>query len=705
MKRKTLIFSVIFVALLLINISASMQSGEKVEIIPVKTAATDDNFEENDIHDDAIALPGTSYSLIANDDDWFTISVPTQGSTLTISISFDPSDTNIYLYLYDGQNIGITPIDSSTDQGARTQSVDVITASNSLTFYLHVDPETHDTGTSYEMTISITGGSSSSAEDTYEDNDILDQATDLSPGTYNNLYCADDDWYSFYMASGETLTVTINFNNAQGDLDLFLNSEIGGTVTHHTSDSSTSDSESITFKLESGSGNVQIRVYKKGNANSYSMTITVEAPGLEAYIVPLIVLMGVIALVAVVVVKKKRGGGKAKTTKKGKVAPIESDKVKISRGFEVAGDTFRFFIRIENILDYAITNVSVRIILPRTLVLDKKTKSKTYKIGDIQPGKFGTGIFYLFCEACADTEINATVEYKDPKGTFEVTKMRPFQIFSCKYVQPRQISIADFDKKFYSEEKKTVRINLKEGLSKEEIMQMLKDRLTMSTIESTPDSMEMAGMTNDGKEVLLKTIIEETLDGKVLVVSVVSENEHVQMGALSDVLEEFKDFRREMRERLTGLKEGQEDIKATVIAEATRILTNQIVEFESMKIRNSEIDRKISETSNLIIKLEGEGAFDQAGELKQQLSTFREEFQRSHQSLAQRMDGMVDNLDKILENQDDLEAFLVKRLGNEFDKIKHAWTDFKEGKINRKKLILQSLSVVCVIFAKFLIGK
>ncbi|MCK4827325.1 toll/interleukin-1 receptor domain-containing protein, partial [bacterium] len=177
--------------------------------------------------------------------------------------------------------------------------------------------------------------------------------------------------------------------------------------------------------------------------------------------------------------------------------------IKITGGFEVAGDTFRFFVRVENVLNLAITNVSVKIMPPQTLKLDKKSPSNTYHIGDLKPRKFGTATFYLYCDACADTEINANIDYKDPKGNFQVEKMSPFPIMSCKFVSPREISSKEFNKKYEVESKKTVEIKLKEGISDERAMQMLKERMTMSTVSVTPNSLEMSGATRDGSDVLL----------------------------------------------------------------------------------------------------------------------------------------------------------------------------------------------------------
>ena len=381
------------------------------------------------------------------------------------------------------------------------------------------------------------------------------------------------------------------------------------------------------------------------------------------------------------------------------------EEIKIKRGFEVAGDTFRFFIRVQNDLSFGLSNVTVRIQPPNTLKLDKKTPSKEYSIGNIAPGKFGTAIYYLFCEACADTEINATVDFMDPRGSYQILKMEPFKIFSCKYITPREISTEEFDQKFESEDKKTLRIKLKEELADEEIINMLKERMTMSTVQSTTSSLEMAGMTSDGSDILLKSDIEKEEDGNTLVVSVASQNQNVQMGALSDVIEEFKEFRKEILDQFEVLTKGQVDIKETVVTATNKILVSQITEFEDINFKNRELRNEISKLRDSLEEYEGVGDFSKADMIQDQISSLNEQFRRSHQQLEIRMEEMVNNIVKILENQENIEEFLMRRLGSEFERIKKTWEEYKKGIINKKQLISQGIKIFGVKFAKLIIGK
>ncbi|MFX1376959.1 MAG: leucine-rich repeat domain-containing protein [Promethearchaeota archaeon] len=379
--------------------------------------------------------------------------------------------------------------------------------------------------------------------------------------------------------------------------------------------------------------------------------------------------------------------------------------VQISRGFEIAGDTFKFFIRIENLSNYAITNVNVKILLPHTLKLDEKSPSNQINIGDIAPQKFSTAIYYLFCEACADTEINASIDFKDPKGNYQVEKMEPFQIYSCKYISPRVISREEFDQKFHVKDKKTLEIQLNDEISEDKAMQMIKDRMTMSTISSTKDSIEMAGLTRNGLDILLKSMIMEIKGVKTLVATVVSENQQVQMGALSDLMEEFKDYRRTVIDKFEVLEVGQKDIKETMINEISKILSNQIAEYDLIEGNNLKLREQINRLQENFDDLEIKGNFEKADEIKQQIDSLRNQFRDAHNQLELKLDEIILNIDQIFDKTDNLEEYLKSHLASDFEKIKDKWHDYKAGKISRKDLIIDSLKVVGMKFIKMIIGK
>ncbi|MHA1277700.1 MAG: DUF4332 domain-containing protein [Candidatus Helarchaeota archaeon] len=272
------------------------------------------------------------------------------------------------------------------------------------------------------------------------------------------------------------------------------------------------------------------------------------------YIIVAAVSIGTIGALAIVRVRRSRQ--RTKYIDRKLVSAI-----KITRGFEVTSDAFKFFIRVDNEADFAITNVEVKIFVPNNLQLDDiRSKSNTFSLGDIPPDKFGTAIYYLFCISCADAVINASIDFKDPKGNFQLKKMEPFQIRTCKYVQPRKITYHEFQEKLQTQEKKTLEVSLEEEVSKE-IIERIKNRMTMSTISAGPSSIEMFGVTKDGLDIGIQSQLKEIEGVNTLVATVFSENQQVQMGVLSDIIEEIQIIKKEMQGidlRIDIVEEGTE---------------------------------------------------------------------------------------------------------------------------------------------------
>ncbi|MHA1147713.1 MAG: hypothetical protein ACTSR8_05670 [Promethearchaeota archaeon] len=60
-------------------------------------------------------------------------------------------------------------------------------------------------------------------------------------------------------------------------------------------------------------------------------------------------------------------------------------------------------------------------------------------------------------------------------------------------------------------------------------------------------------------------------------------------------------------------------------------------------------------------------------------------------------------IEQIMEKQEDLEDFMIKRLGTDFDVLKHAWADYKAGKIGKAGLIGQGIKLLGKKFIKKLL--
>lgn len=125
---------------------------------------------------------------------------------------------------------------------------------------------------------------SAGSDDAYEQNDSCAAARAMTAGTYSNLvlkrYSAgDEDWYAVSVNSGQTLTLTLNFTHANGDIDLALYSACGGAII--ASSTGSGNSETVTYTHTGGSAaSYYARAYLYNDTrNTYSMTVSLSGGG------------------------------------------------------------------------------------------------------------------------------------------------------------------------------------------------------------------------------------------------------------------------------------------------------------------------------------------------------------------------------------------------------------------------------------------
>lgn len=357
----------------------------------------------------------------------------------------------------------------------------------------------------------------------------------------------------------------------------------------------------------------------------------------------------------------------------------EKASIEISRGFEVAGDAFKFFIRVENPAEFAYNNVKVNIEIPNTMKFDIKTESNIIDLGILKPSKFKTAIYYLYCTTCADEEINAFISYNDGKGILQMQKMAPFQIKTCKWVRPRDISYQIFQEKLEKEDKKTIEIQLKEGISEELVKKLIRDRITMSTISSDTNILEMFGVTKEGTDIGIQSVIKEIQGIKTLFATVFSENHQVQMGVLSDVMELAKNIKKDTSEIRKDLRELIEKLdiqmdQYTSIIDAVQDKRNVI-----RKLNDNKLDLEMTGESEKATKIGR-----QITQLSNEVKTL---FKQSEKMLNDISSGILD----VISQQSLTEEWLRKELESDWDKIKNSWNQYKEGTINKNELIKRGL--------------
>lgn len=112
-------------------------------------------------------------------------------------------------------------------------------------------------------------------------NDAAANAVTVATGTHNNLIVKwrDEDWYRISLPNGGTLSVTVNFTNSYGDID--LNLFRGGETNPVAVSASGSSSETINYTNSSGTTqNFFLRVFLfEGARNTYSVNISAPPAG------------------------------------------------------------------------------------------------------------------------------------------------------------------------------------------------------------------------------------------------------------------------------------------------------------------------------------------------------------------------------------------------------------------------------------------
>jgi len=240
------------------------------------SGCTDDSFEENDgIRDAAPIDPGTLSATVCPDDaDYYAISLDADDTiAATLDFSNDGGDIDLYLFNADGAELAASE---------STESIEEVeyTASSAGTYLVVAElfGEEDDTpGNGYELTVEVDEGSSCS-DDRFENNDTFETATPLTPDGYPDLdSCSGDlDFYAVDLGVGDVITVNVEFDGLDGDIDLDLldpDAEIVASSHSFFSD------EEITYEARvSGPHVIQVELNLAvfDGHNDYDMTIAVD---------------------------------------------------------------------------------------------------------------------------------------------------------------------------------------------------------------------------------------------------------------------------------------------------------------------------------------------------------------------------------------------------------------------------------------------
>ncbi|NBP52586.1 MAG: hypothetical protein EBU70_15640, partial [Actinobacteria bacterium] len=113
------------------------------------------------------------------------------------------------------------------------------------------------------------------SDDAQEPNDTCATARALAAGTYSGLIVKrlSEDWYALPIPVGATLTVSMTFTHANGDVDVQLFNACGGAVALDRN--ANTNNESFTYVNPGPTGTVYMRVYLGADTrNDYSLTFS-----------------------------------------------------------------------------------------------------------------------------------------------------------------------------------------------------------------------------------------------------------------------------------------------------------------------------------------------------------------------------------------------------------------------------------------------
>lgn len=231
--------------------------------------ADEDRFEPNDHPDNATGLdPGFYGDLSIDggfDSDRYAIEIE-EGDQLHVGLFFDHLEGDLDMRISNPEGVELQRAASVTDDEHL-----LLTAPETGTYHLLVHGYEGDEG-DYDLEVQ-TGDLSLGPR---EPDSHSSTATPLLPGSYDGgeiRHAADTDTYESYLEADQTLTASVDFVHADGNLDLLVRDRYDDVVAESRS---TSDGESIEFAPdEAGVYFLEVQGVD-GATNTYDLEADVE---------------------------------------------------------------------------------------------------------------------------------------------------------------------------------------------------------------------------------------------------------------------------------------------------------------------------------------------------------------------------------------------------------------------------------------------
>jgi hypothetical protein len=247
----------------------------------------DDNYETNNFSYDAYDISSNEFTWLSDingtgiqyDDDWYEIFVNPGVERILVNLTFNHTEGNINIDIYDSSITLLTKNNSDTDN----EYIDYELPSSGI-YYLLIYGD--DAGNEYDLWWDDIA-SQSSFDDNYEENDAYTSAYNLT--SYEDRWLstidgfgiqADNDWYEIYIEPGyQHLKVEVVFLHDYGDIDI----EVYNISLYPVASSwFPYDNESINIILKT-SGTYYLKLYYGDDGNKYDLwwNATIGVPSMD----------------------------------------------------------------------------------------------------------------------------------------------------------------------------------------------------------------------------------------------------------------------------------------------------------------------------------------------------------------------------------------------------------------------------------------
>lgn len=240
---------------------------------------SNDALEPNDEPANAIALsraPFNNLRVCEDDVDLFLVPLGT-GDVLDVSLNHIVVEGDVDLGLFNAAGELVTG--SYSESGTEEFQYAAVVAGDYYVAVVLFEDAGTVSGNTYSLTIDVEAGATGCTDDANEPDDTLSTFRRGSTGTLPSLRaCAGDaDVTGIALNIGDTISVSVDFRHAEGDIDLILVDPAGEEV---AISETTTDDESLSWQAEIGGTHyIVVVLYDDlgvAAGNTYSLTVAID---------------------------------------------------------------------------------------------------------------------------------------------------------------------------------------------------------------------------------------------------------------------------------------------------------------------------------------------------------------------------------------------------------------------------------------------